>query len=156
MTWLFTKCMKIICSEIKLILTHEASEPNWRYCAGLNASTTPITAMGCQQCLSLSVVQLKGKHCPNPHFHNGVVDTLCTKFYNNCNYHQFSKFFNFTAKCKNMFFLYSYEAESRQLAQQHFFEIVVLTKERSSERVDYDQFLPRNGLFGSLQRFLKH
>ena len=29
-------------------------------------------------------------------------------------------------------------------------------KERSSERVDYDQFLPRNGLFGSLQRFLKH
>ena len=30
------------------------------------------------------------------------------------------------------------------------------TKERSSERVDYDQFLPRNGLFGSIQRFLKH
>ena len=29
-------------------------------------------------------------------------------------------------------------------------------KERSSERVDYDQFLPRNGLFGSLQRFLNH
>ena len=29
-------------------------------------------------------------------------------------------------------------------------------KERSSERVDYDQFLPRNGLFGSLQRFFKH
>ena len=27
-------------------------------------------------------------------------------------------------------------------------------KERSSERVDYDQFQPRNGLFGSLQRFL--
>ena len=26
-------------------------------------------------------------------------------------------------------------------------------KERSSERVNYDQFLPRNGLFGSLQRF---
>ena len=26
-------------------------------------STTPITAMGCWQCLSLSVVQLKGKHC---------------------------------------------------------------------------------------------
>ena len=26
-------------------------------------STTPITAMGCRQCLSLIVVQLKGKHC---------------------------------------------------------------------------------------------
>ena len=28
--------------------------------------------------------------------------------------------------------------------------------ERSSEQEDYEQFLPRNGLFGSLQRFLKH
>ena len=27
-------------------------------------STTPITAMGCRQCLPLSVVQLKGKHTP--------------------------------------------------------------------------------------------
>ena len=36
-----------------------------------NVSTTPITAMGCWQCLPLSVVQLKGKHC-----HNGVVDTF--------------------------------------------------------------------------------
>ena len=58
-----------------------------------NVSLTPITAMGCRQCLPLCVVQLKGKHCPNPHFHNGVVDTLCAKFYNNCNYHQFSEFF---------------------------------------------------------------
>ena len=33
---------------------------------------------------------------------------------------------------------------------------IVLIKERSSERVDYDQFLPRNGLYGSLQRFFKH
>ena len=33
--------------------------------------TTPVTAMGCRQCLPLSVVQLKGKHCPN-----GVVDTF--------------------------------------------------------------------------------
>ena len=31
--------------------------------AGPNVSTTPITAMGCRQCLPLSVVQLKGKHC---------------------------------------------------------------------------------------------
>ena len=30
-------------------------------------STTPITAMGCRQCLPLSVVQLKGKHCRKPH-----------------------------------------------------------------------------------------
>ena len=29
----------------------------------LNVSTTPIMAMGCRQCLPLSVVQLKGKHC---------------------------------------------------------------------------------------------
>ena len=28
-----------------------------------NVSTTPITAMGCRQCLPLSVVQLKGKQC---------------------------------------------------------------------------------------------
>ena len=42
----------------------------------LNVSATPTTAMGCQQCLSLSVVQLKGKHCRKPHCHNGVVDTF--------------------------------------------------------------------------------
>ena len=39
-------------------------------------STIPITAMGCRQCLSLSVVQLKGKHCRKPHCRNGVVDTF--------------------------------------------------------------------------------
>ena len=39
-----------------------------------NVSTTPNTAMGCRQCLSFSVVQLKGKHCRKPHCHNGVVD----------------------------------------------------------------------------------
>ena len=33
---------------------------------GPNVSTTPITAMGCRQCLPLSVVQLKGKHCRKP------------------------------------------------------------------------------------------
>ena len=38
---------------------------------GPNVSTTPITAMGCRQCLPLYVVQLKGKHC-----RNGVVDTF--------------------------------------------------------------------------------
>ena len=33
---------------------------------GPNVSTTPIMAMECRQCLSLSVFQLKGKHCRNP------------------------------------------------------------------------------------------
>ena len=36
-------------------------------------------AMGCQQCLPLSVVQLKGKHCQKPHCGNGVVDTFGQK-----------------------------------------------------------------------------
>ena len=45
-------------------------------CEGPNVSATPITAMGCRQCLPLSVVQLKGKHCQKPHCHNGVVDTF--------------------------------------------------------------------------------
>ena len=31
----------------------------------------PITAMGCRQCLSLSVAQLEGKHCRNE-----VVDNI--------------------------------------------------------------------------------
>ena len=44
------------------------------YCP--NVSTTPIKAMGCRQCLPLSVVQLKGKHCRKPHCRNGVVDTF--------------------------------------------------------------------------------
>ena len=39
-----------------------------------NVSTTPVTAMGYRQCLPLSVVQLKGKHCRKPHYRNGVVD----------------------------------------------------------------------------------
>ena len=43
---------------------------------GPNVSKTPITAMGCQQCLPLGVVQLKGKHCRKPHCRNGVVDTF--------------------------------------------------------------------------------
>ena len=32
--------------------------------------------MGCWQCLPLSVVHLKGKHCRKPHCHNGVVDAF--------------------------------------------------------------------------------
>ena len=41
-----------------------------------NVSKTPIMAMGCRQCLPLSVVQLKGKHCRKTHCCNGVVDTF--------------------------------------------------------------------------------
>ena len=41
-----------------------------------NISAAPITTMGCQQRLPLSVVQLKGKHCQKTHCHNGVVDTF--------------------------------------------------------------------------------
>ena len=33
-------------------------------------------AMGCQQCLTLSAVQLNGKHCQKTHCCNGVVDTF--------------------------------------------------------------------------------
>ena len=33
----------------------------------------PIKAMGCSQCLSLSVVHRKGKHCQKPHYRNEVV-----------------------------------------------------------------------------------
>ena len=47
-----------------------------------NLSTAPITAMGCWQCLPLSVVQLKGKYCRKPPCHNGVVDTLCVSPFN--------------------------------------------------------------------------
>ena len=39
-----------------------------------NVSTTPITTMGCRQCLSLSAVQLKSKHCQKPQCRSGVVD----------------------------------------------------------------------------------
>ena len=39
-------------------------------------STTPITAIGCRQCLPLSVVQLKGKHSWKPQCRNGIVDTF--------------------------------------------------------------------------------
>ena len=38
---------------------HGPHAPHWP-CR--NVSTTPITVMGCRQCLPLSVVHLKGKH----------------------------------------------------------------------------------------------
>ena len=30
-------------------------------------------AMGCQQCLLLSIVQMEGKYCRKPHCHLGIV-----------------------------------------------------------------------------------
>ena len=48
----------------------------WKFSSwlGPNLSTTHIMAMGCRQCLPLSVVQLKCKHCRQTHCHNRVVD----------------------------------------------------------------------------------
>jgi hypothetical protein len=59
--------------EIKSYFSSRYGKVNWQ---GPNVSTIPITAMGCQQCLPLSVVQMKGKHCRKPHCRNGVVDTF--------------------------------------------------------------------------------
>ena len=39
-------------------------------------------AMGCRQCLSLSVVQLKGKHCQKPYCRN-AVPSLHEKYHKN-------------------------------------------------------------------------
>ena len=59
--------------ELKLV-QFELEQAEWvelsfinltSYCP--NVSTTPITAMGCRQCLPLSVVHLKSKHCRKPH-----------------------------------------------------------------------------------------
>ena len=47
-----------------------------------NVSTTTIMAMGCRQCLPLSVVQLKGKDCSKSHCPIGVVDTFKSSFPN--------------------------------------------------------------------------
>ena len=41
-----------------------------------NEYTTPITAVRYRQCLPLSVVKLKGKHCQKDYCHSGVVDTF--------------------------------------------------------------------------------
>ena len=56
-----------------LVLNHNSG---FGRALGPNVSTTPIMAMGCWQCLPLSVVQLKGKHCRKPHCFNGIVDTF--------------------------------------------------------------------------------
>ena len=48
-------------------------------------------AMGCQQCLPLSVVQLKRKHCRKPHYRNGVVDTFGQKGTGPCFFNLYSR-----------------------------------------------------------------
>ena len=42
----------------------------------LNVSTTPLMAMGCQQCLPLGVIQLKGKHCYSLNLANQNVESF--------------------------------------------------------------------------------
>ena len=65
--------MQWIAEAMLKVVKLEYSIHNW-LC--LNVSTTPIMAMGCRQCLPLSVVQLRGKYCRKPHCRNGVVDTF--------------------------------------------------------------------------------
>ena len=60
--------------QVELIL-EGAIQELWVFKATL-PERTPITAMVCRQCLPLSVVQLKGKHCRKPHCRNGVVGTF--------------------------------------------------------------------------------
>ena len=49
---------------------------NQVYSARPNVYTTPIKAIGCRQCLPISIVQMNGKHCRKPHCRNGVVNTF--------------------------------------------------------------------------------
>ena len=55
----------------------------------------PLRQWGCWQCLPLSVVELKDKHCQKTHCRNGVVDTLEYRNINtnNCIYIILSKFY---------------------------------------------------------------
>ena len=57
-------------------MVHEETDVNSFLVHCPNVSTSPITAMVCKQCLSLSVVQLKGKHYQKTHCRNGVVHTF--------------------------------------------------------------------------------
>ena len=71
---ILTQCVEMK-SEVAFIFLQKA-ELQCPSGLSLNVSTTPITAMGCRQWLSVSVVQLKGKHYRKPHCRNGVVDTF--------------------------------------------------------------------------------
>ena len=73
LVWAEIECMIHAALRKQPINWFELVQQSWQ-CP--NVSTTPIMAMGCQQCLPLSVVQLKGKHFRKPHCLNGVVDTL--------------------------------------------------------------------------------
>ena len=57
---------KILSTYLLNAPQHESYSPN--------VSTNAIRVMGCRQCLPLSFVQLKGKHCRKPHCCNAVVD----------------------------------------------------------------------------------
>ena len=57
-------------------------------------------AMGCWQCLSLIVVQLKGKHCWKPHCRNGVVDTFRQYLFQMSTHDSFSKIDEWWIHCK--------------------------------------------------------
>ena len=67
---------KFWCPEVVLSM-----DINKKYWCGIYSSVyaqtylqLPITGMGCRQCLPLSVVLPKGKHCWKPHCRNGVVE----------------------------------------------------------------------------------
>ena len=66
-TKIVTKSLQIVFRKVFKVVSSFCKK------AGPKVSTTPITKMGCQQCLSISVVQLKGKHCQIPHYRNEVV-----------------------------------------------------------------------------------
>ena len=72
-----------------------------------NMSTTPITAKGCQQCLPLSVVQPKGKHCRKPHCCNGFVDMSRLGFSFLCQ-----------ASCKAFIASYAQKSKSTYICKQ--------------------------------------
>ena len=59
----FRKELMKIVGKPSLISSQVSYSGYLKQTQGPNVSTNSITAMGCWQCLYLSVVQLKGKHC---------------------------------------------------------------------------------------------
>ena len=66
-TFKLFRMLKPVCSKKQ----QKKSQPrNWSHVYGTSrgsecpkVSTTPIMAMGCQQCLPLNVFKMKGNHC---------------------------------------------------------------------------------------------
>ena len=76
--YIFYFIIFLFCFEVIFPLALKSSTQSiWR-CWSLpeRIYTSPTMAMECQQFLPLSVVQLKHKHCQEPHCRNGVVDTI--------------------------------------------------------------------------------